>query len=409
MNFYKLSIIFFISLAFTFPLRANDSIPFQSAKQWSIFTAGATFTTIGTVSNSTFNKFNIAQQSKQKHSAFDAIQYAPLAFPWAMKALGVPTRSGWNRMATSQALSTLLMAGSVSLLKDNTPSLRPDGTDMRSFPSGHSAWAYLGATMTAYELGWKSPWYSFGAYSIASTVAMQRIIDQRHLPKDVIAGAGIGILSAQIGYLFGDLIWGNKQIDNYFEDIKTPHPNPNSISLINTYSIPLNKFYFNDFTISISPGFEAGVKWHAPIYNKMSLATTISFMSSPIFMEKGNLNLYIAPLNRLRINIAPSYHFNISNTFSIDMEAGCIYNQNFSLKSQERAISINKNSIGGFANIITSMRITDNLSIGANIGYEISPNKIYLNQSKPYGINYTDKKSNVINTLNIGLSTIIDL
>jgi hypothetical protein len=126
-------------------------------------------------------------------------------------------------------------------------------------------------------------------------------------------------------------------------------------------------------------------------------------------MEKGNLNLYIAPLNRLRINIAPSYHFNISKTFSIEMEAGCIYNQNFSLKSQERAISLNENSIGGFANIVTSMRITDNLSIGANIGYEISPNKIYLNQSKPYGINYTDKKSNVINTLNIGLSTTIDL
>ena len=193
MNFNKLSIILFISLAFTFPLRANDSIPFKSAKQWSIYTAGATFTTVGAVSNSSFNRFNKTQHFKQKHSAFDAIQYAPLAFPWAMKALGVPTRSGWSRMATSQALSTLLMAGSVSFLKDNTSSLRPDGTDMSSFPSGHSAWVYLGATMTTYELGWKSPWYSFGAYTIASTVAMQRIIDQRHLPKDVIAGAGIGI------------------------------------------------------------------------------------------------------------------------------------------------------------------------------------------------------------------------
>lgn len=409
MRHNKLIIIFFISLAFTLQLRANDSIPLFSSKQLTIATAGAVFATTGIVSNSTFNKWDIIQKKEHSSGAFDAIQYTPLAFPWAMKALGIPTRSGWGRMATSQTLSTFIMAGTTSLMKDNVSSLRPDGSDMRSFPSGHSAWAYLGATMTAYELGWKSPWYSLGAYSIASAVAMQRIIDRRHLPKDVIAGAGIGILSAQIGYLFGDLIWGDKQIDNYFEDINTPNKNSHFISLINVYSIPLNKFQFNDFTISISPGFEAGLRWHSPIYNNLSLATTLSFQSSPVFIGNTQKNIYIAPLNRFRINISPSIYININKIFSMNLEAGCIFGHNLSLKSQDKAISLKNNSIGGIANIITSMRITDNFTLSASIGYEISQYEILLNQSDLYEIDQSHKQSNIINALNIGLSTTISL
>ncbi len=405
----KINIIFLVILAFIPTLRANDSITSHKTNQLSIFTAGATFTIVGAVSNRSFNKWEISQKFSHTTKAVDAIQYAPIVFPWAMKAIGIPTHSGWGRMATSQAISTLLMAGSVSLMKDNIASLRPDGSDMRSFPSGHSAWAYLGATITTYELGWKSPWYSLGAYSIASAIAMQRIIDQRHLPKDVITGAGIGILSAQIGYTFSNLIWKNKQIDNYFDNINTPNKNSHSLSLINTYSIPLNKFHFNDFALIISPGFEAGLKWHAPIFNNLSLASTISFQSSPIFIDKETINIYVAPLNQIRIQITPGYRFNINKIISINMEAGGIYSQNFSLKSYEKAISVSNNSIGGIANIDISMRITNDFSIGANIGYETSIKELYINPSKTYGIGFKSTERRNINSINIGLSTSITL
>lgn len=405
----KINIIFLVIIAFIPTLRANDSITSHKTNQLSIFTAGATFTIVGAVSNRSFNKWEISQKFSHTTKAVDAIQYAPIVFPWAMKAIGIPTHSGWGRMATSQAISTLLMAGSVSLMKDNISSLRPDGSDMRSFPSGHSAWAYLGATMTAYELGWKSSWYSIGAYSIASAIAMQRIIDRRHLPKDVITGAGIGILSAQIGYAFGDLIWGNKQIDNYFDRINTPNKNSHSLSLINVYSIPLNKFRFNDFALKITSGFEAGLKWHAPILNNLSLASSISFQSSPIFIEKESINIYVAPLNQMKIQIAPGYRFNINKIISIDIEAGGIYSQNFSLKSHEKAISSSNNSIGGIANINVLMRITDDFSIGTNIGYETSTKELYINPSKTYGISSYSKERRNINSINIGFSTSITL
>lgn len=404
MQTIKYLIALILTLALTFPMRANDSIPSSKVKRLSVFTMGTGFMIAGAVSNATFGNWNITQKFNHGSNAADVIQYAPFAFPWAMKAFGFSTRSGWGRMATSQGLSTIIMGGTVSLMKDNISSMRPDGSDMRSFPSGHSAWAYMGATMVAYELGWKSPWYTLGAYSVASTIAMQRIIDRRHLSKDVIAGAGIGILATQAGYILGDLIWGNKQLDNHFENIKTPNQNTHSLSLINAYSISLNKLCFDDFTISISPGFDAGLKWHTPIYENLSLASTISFQSSPLFIEKdnSNTNTYIAPLNRLRINVAPCYNIIVNEIFSIGMTAGCTYNHTFSLKSHDNSIKAEKNSIGGMVNIITSMRLTDNFSIGANIGYEISKYKFHLTPSSVYGIDKTHTTTNNINALNIG-------
>ena len=127
--------------------------------------------------------------------AVDIAQYTPLVIPWAMKAIGQPTRSGWGRMATSQAFGVVAMAGCVEGLKRVVGETRPDATNNRSFPSGHTAWSFLGATMIERELGWRSPWYTFGGYTFASAVAMQRVVDCRHFPVDVAGGAVIGVVT----------------------------------------------------------------------------------------------------------------------------------------------------------------------------------------------------------------------
>lgn len=409
MKTIKYITVLVLTLALTTSIQANDSISHSNAKRISVFTIGTGFTIAGTVSNATFGNWDITKKNDHGSNATDVIQYAPLIFPWAMKALGVPTQSGWGRMATSQGLSTILMGGTVSLMKNKISSMRPDGSDMHSFPSGHAAWAYMGATMVTYELGWKSPWFSLGAYSIASTIAMQRIVDRRHLPKDVITGAGIGILSTQVGYLLGDLIWKDKQKENYFEDIKTSNKNTHSLSIINSYAITLNKIKFDDFTINISPGFEAGMRWHSPIHNNISLSSSITVKSSPLYIERDDIKTYIAPLNSLRINIAQSYHININKIYSIDIDAGCIYNYNLPLKSPNKSITTKRNTLGGMANIITSMRLTDNFSIGANIGYDISQNELHVSPCKTYNIDNNYKKSNIISTLNIGIFSTISL
>lgn len=140
--------------------------------------------------------------------AADVAQFAPVALPWAMKACGAPVRSGWGRMAVSQAFGAAITTGAVYAGKYSVDRMRPDGSDRHSFPSGHAARAFMGATAAAIELEGLSPWYAAGAYTWAAAVAAQRVMADRHYPTDVVAGAGIGILAATAGYYLGDLIFG---------------------------------------------------------------------------------------------------------------------------------------------------------------------------------------------------------
>ena len=74
---------------------------------------------------------------------------------------------------------------------------RPDDTDYKSFPSGHTATAFLGAELVREEYG--NAWGA-GAYLIATGIGLQRIHADRHYAYDVLAGAAIGFLSARVGY-----------------------------------------------------------------------------------------------------------------------------------------------------------------------------------------------------------------
>ena len=69
-----------------------------------------------------------------------------------------------------------------------------------SFPSGHTATVFMGAELVRMEYKDSSPLYGIGAYTIACGVAFLRLYNERHWCNDVLAGAGIGILSARIGY-----------------------------------------------------------------------------------------------------------------------------------------------------------------------------------------------------------------
>jgi len=81
--------------------------------------------------------------------------------------------------------------GTFSALKQAIPKDRPDVTDERSFPSGHTAMSFSGASfiLTRYGKKWGIP-----AMATAGFVGYTRIKGQKHYEDDVIAGAGIGLL-----------------------------------------------------------------------------------------------------------------------------------------------------------------------------------------------------------------------
>lgn len=151
----------------------------------------------------------------------DYLQYAPAALMLGLKAFGVESETAWGPMLVADACSAGIMALAVNGIKYSVGRLRPDGSRHNSFPSGHTATAFLTATLLHKEYGSQSPWYSIGAYSAAAITGVSRILNNRHWITDVVAGAAIGIGSVHLGYYLSDLIFQKDEDSSGFEYLET--------------------------------------------------------------------------------------------------------------------------------------------------------------------------------------------
>lgn len=146
------------------------------------------------------------------------LQYSPAIVMLGMKAFGYESRTDWGRMIVSDAFSAVLMTGVTAGLKYTVCRPRPDGSGDDSFPSGHTARAFMAATMLHKEYGWRSPWFSFGAYTAATATAIGRILNDRHWTSDIICGAIIGTAATHLGYFITDRIFGNRHLSENYTD-----------------------------------------------------------------------------------------------------------------------------------------------------------------------------------------------
>ncbi|MCQ2096310.1 MAG: phosphatase PAP2 family protein [Bacteroidaceae bacterium] len=143
----------------------------------------------------------------------DWLQHGPLALTFGLKFAGVEGRSDWKRYLVSGVLSYATMGAIVNGIKYSAKEMRPDGSTANSFPSGHTATAFVAATILHKEYGLtRSPWYSVGGYAAATTTGVMRSLNNRHWISDILVGAGIGILATDLGYFFGDMIFRDKHI-----------------------------------------------------------------------------------------------------------------------------------------------------------------------------------------------------
>jgi len=141
----------------------------------------------------------------------DYTQFFGPAMVVGLKLGGYEGRSDWPRLLASAGMSYGFMALFVNAIKYSAKEMRPDGSTANSWPSGHTATAFVGATMLHKEYGLtRSPWWSVAAYGVATATGVMRILNNRHWISDVMSGAGIGIMSAELGYAFADLIFKQK-------------------------------------------------------------------------------------------------------------------------------------------------------------------------------------------------------
>ncbi len=146
--------------------------------------------------------FDVRNQinSKKMYKIDDYLIYLPMAADIGLTFGGYKSKHNYKEKAALYFMSTTLNAVLVYPVKALTSRARPDESDLRSFPSGHTSNAFVGAEYFWQEYKTRSKWLAASGYVVAATTGYFRLQNNKHWFSDVLTGAGIGMLSTKVRY-----------------------------------------------------------------------------------------------------------------------------------------------------------------------------------------------------------------
>ncbi|MBP5547761.1 MAG: phosphatase PAP2 family protein [Bacteroidales bacterium] len=145
------------------------------------------------------------------------VQYLPLLSVEVLDLVGVPSRhSSWPLLRRTVG-GVVVTSAIVIPLKHIVDEWRPDRGASNSFPSGHTAFSFAGAELLRLEYGQHSWVIPAVGYSVASFTGFMRLYNDRHWLGDVLGGAAIGVVAADVSYYL------NGFVDDFFSSRKK-HP-----------------------------------------------------------------------------------------------------------------------------------------------------------------------------------------
>jgi len=127
-------------------------------------------------------------------------QFAPAALVYGLNTFGVEGKHNFRDRSIIYGTSLLLASAVIMPTKHLAKEERPDQSNRLSFPSGHTAFAFASAQFMYREYKDTNFWLGVSGYSLAIFTGVYRMLNDKHWFSDVIAGAGIGILSTEASY-----------------------------------------------------------------------------------------------------------------------------------------------------------------------------------------------------------------
>ena len=136
----------------------------------------------------------------RRNKADDYLLFSPLCAALVLPAvLKTPHRSVMPELLLKSAIAEAGVLVIAEGLKKGFDKRRPNGGSL-SFPSGHTAQAFMGAQLMFLEYRDTNKWLAHGGYAVAAFVGVDRVINNAHWVSDVLAGAGLGMLVPTIVY-----------------------------------------------------------------------------------------------------------------------------------------------------------------------------------------------------------------
>lgn len=130
----------------------------------------------------------------------DQLRHVPAYASIGLSLAGVKGRHNTLNQALLFGLAYSINNAVSGSLKQLTRVERPQGNSFDSFPSLHTSAAFSAARLLDKEYGGRSAWYSVGGYTVATVTGGLRITNDAHWLSDVMAGAGVGLLSTELAY-----------------------------------------------------------------------------------------------------------------------------------------------------------------------------------------------------------------
>lgn len=247
------------------------------------------------------NENDIRLETNFHTEADDYMRFVPHLGAAVLNVAGVEGRSDLQRFLASSAMSYVLMAAISYPLKHAVGRARPDGSTDDSWPSGHTATAFVGATILHKEYGLtRSPWYSAAGYGIATATGVMRVLNNRHWAGDVLAGAGIGILSAELAYGLSDILFKDTHLKRgeAADSHDCPEGNPSFLSISAGVGLGAQRIDFGT----------GGTAPEDLICLRLQASTAVGIEGAYFF------NRYIGAGGRLRIRTTPVKDWGIFRT-----------------------------------------------------------------------------------------------
>lgn len=219
------SIGFGISTQDSFAFSPMDSIPDKSGKKKGYFRPAAiivptTFLVYGCLKPVIPGIENLDEQIweniQTRYPEFnttvdDYLQWAPSASIYVMDAFKVKTKHRFAEHLILDAGSIIITGGAGFVMRKISGNIDEYNTYGTWFPSGHTANAFRGAEIVFQELKDNHRVLSYSGYLVASVVGALRIYNKQHLLSEVLAGAGLGMLSTKLTYLIFDKVKEHKK------------------------------------------------------------------------------------------------------------------------------------------------------------------------------------------------------
>ncbi|RDC55655.1 PAP2 family protein [Pedobacter chinensis] len=134
-------------------------------------------------------------------SVDDYLRYGPIAAVYGLDIIGVKAKHHFIDRSAMLLISMAITSSAVTFTKNNIYRMRPDRSGTSSFPSSHTAMAFMAAEFMRQEYGKRSVWFNIVGYSAATFTDVLRMYHHIHWFSDVVMGAGYGILATRLAYL----------------------------------------------------------------------------------------------------------------------------------------------------------------------------------------------------------------